>query len=1240
MKILSVSGRNLASLDGEFAIDFQNGALGRAGLFAITGPTGAGKSTILDALCVALFDKTPRLSDSGGALIGRDGDEDRLGSNDVRSLLRRGSGSGYAQVVFVGRDGQSYQARWTVRKARDSAKGRFQNQSLELRNLTTGQGLGGTKTETLKCIQDLVGLTYEQFCRSVLLAQGDFAAFLKAGERDRSDLLERITGTQIYGRISMAAYRRMKEEEQLLARLESRRGAIVLLDAEQRRLDEEGMTAMGLSLKNVLQRMTVAERAGDWYLRRAALRTEVEQAAQKKSEAESDWTAAGDLRLELVAVEKAQPLRGLVTDADGAQKRVVEAGLAVADQAGMKASADESLAVGRVELDKSQAVAVAAETELAGARPLIAKAIELDVRTNEAASLVVKSRGLADLAEQAEAKAKEELDEMQARGVSLSAQVASAKSWLDDNRSVAPLATEWNRWHQELKRYGAERLRHDALAETRMSLLDEEERTQGEIGEAREVLTALVAKEKAAKGVRDADDKEAAGIDTAALTEMRGGLEGQRDTLKELAQLNHDIQVDLKEQQAALVCLQDEKAGAAQAVSEWQQAARDLENAEVALNEAERALLHAQSARNMEEQRGELREGEPCPLCGSHDHPWATGSPVAGLVKELEKRVGELRSDKSRFENLVTAGRVREDNHLTQAGIWEARVEEFANAARVKQASWGDVVRRVDGNNLSRVYEGEDVPGMVVSLLATVEKNLAEIRLLEQKAQALAEVSRKSREAHESAVSKRERATEALGTLEKRCLEVSVKRGIAELDLKNAEQECTRILETLAEPFAATEGWRARLINDPEAFINHSAAAVANWNTWSRKHDEADKELSVLNLKIEGGQGKLEALHKDRTEKAADLLNHEQVLEQLRIERMSFFEGRPVADVEAELTGKQVGAQSALKTAREEIGRLEREYAGASAALGKLEESLGQLREAAKAARASLDQELARQGLDEDTLRRQLLHDHIWITGQRESLNRLDSAVQTANIVLDERQRALLQHDLSGVPELAEDAVAAEKEAAEREKSILEQRQFEIRHRLEVDDDARKQIAELLPLIAVQTQKYELWGRISEVIGSADGKKFRTYAQSLTLEVLLCHANEHLKSLAPRYAVVRVPSSEMELQMIDQDMGDEVRSVNSLSGGESFLVSLALALGLSSLSSHTTRVESLFIDEGFGSLDPDTLEVALATLDSLQASGRKVGIISHVPGLAERIGVRIDVAPAGGGRSRVRVLGV
>ncbi len=158
------------------------------------------------------------------------------------------------------------------------------------------------------------------------------------------------------------------------------------------------------------------------------------------------------------------------------------------------------------------------------------------------------------------------------------------------------------------------------------------------------------------------------------------------------------------------------------------------------------------------------------------------------------------------------------------------------------------------------------------------------------------------------------------------------------------------------------------------------------------------------------------------------------------------------------------------------------------------------------------------------------------------------------------------------------------------------------------------------------------------MIGSANGSKFRRIAQQYTLDVLLGYANRHLAELSRRYRLERMLDS-LTLLVVDQDMGDEKRSVHSLSGGESFLVSLALALGLASLSSHNVKVESLFIDEGFGSLDAETLNMAMDALDKLQTQGRKVGVISHVHEMAERIGVQIQVTPRSGGQSRLTVIG-
>jgi exonuclease SbcC len=191
--------------------------------------------------------------------------------------------------------------------------------------------------------------------------------------------------------------------------------------------------------------------------------------------------------------------------------------------------------------------------------------------------------------------------------------------------------------------------------------------------------------------------------------------------------------------------------------------------------------------------------------------------------------------------------------------------------------------------------------------------------------------------------------------------------------------------------------------------------------------------------------------------------------------------------------------------------------------------------------------------------------------------------------------------------------------------------------KLKQDNDNRTLAGKVLDEINEQEKVVENWAALNQVIGSADGKKFRHKAQEYTLDMLLGYANLQLNMLSKRYLLQRIPHS-LALQVVDKDMGNEVRTVNSLSGGESFLASLALALGLASLSSNRMKVESLFIDEGFGSLDPDTLNVAMDALERLHNQGRKVGVISHVQEMSERIPVQIKVRKLNGGKSLVEVV--
>ena len=210
MRILAIRGKNLASLEKAFEIDFTVEPLKSAGIFAITGSTGSGKSTLLDALCLALFDQTPRTSHASENILIRDVGDKALSQRDCRNILRRGTSEGYAEVDFVSLGRETFRARWSVKRAYNKAEGSMQSSEIRLRNLSTGHEEPGRKTELLARIVDLIGLTFDQFTRSVLLAQGDFATFLKARQPEKAELLEKLTGTDIYSRLSIAIYEKSK----------------------------------------------------------------------------------------------------------------------------------------------------------------------------------------------------------------------------------------------------------------------------------------------------------------------------------------------------------------------------------------------------------------------------------------------------------------------------------------------------------------------------------------------------------------------------------------------------------------------------------------------------------------------------------------------------------------------------------------------------------------------------------------------------------------------------------------------------------------------------------------------------------------------------------------------------------------------------------------------------------------------------------------------------------------------
>ena len=315
MKILRITLNNIASLAGTHTVDFTRDPLRSAGLFSISGATGAGKSTLLDALCLALYDATPRLNQVGRLAELANGEK----QNDPRNLLRRGAGEGFTEVAFVGVDGQAWTSRWRVRRSRRSAEGALQNVEMALYKghiAPGGEGVveeGGKKTLVLKAIENKIGLTFEQFTRAVLLAQNDFATFLKAEDKERAEILQALTGTERFEAISKAVFLRCGVEQKALEALHSRLAGNAPLPEDARVEAEVACQLAEQQLAGVEIRQKELQSHADWFSTRTKLTEEKSRADETLQQAVTNRSTAEPRRMELALTEEvardARPLR-------------------------------------------------------------------------------------------------------------------------------------------------------------------------------------------------------------------------------------------------------------------------------------------------------------------------------------------------------------------------------------------------------------------------------------------------------------------------------------------------------------------------------------------------------------------------------------------------------------------------------------------------------------------------------------------------------------------------------------------------------------------------------------------------------------------------------------------------------------------------------------------------------------------------------------------------------------------
>ncbi|MEJ5863302.1 AAA family ATPase [Pseudomonas farsensis] len=1214
MKILAIRLKNLASLAGPVDIDFTAEPLASAGLFAITGPTGAGKSTLLDALCLALFGTVPRLNDIGREAKVPDADGD-IPTSDPRNLLRRGTGSGFAEVDFIGIDGRRYRARWEANRAREKANGKLQHSRQSLYDLDAEQLLGSGKNEYKQLVEARLGLNFEQFTRAVMLAQSEFGAFLKADDRERSELLEKLTNTAIYTRLGQRAFSKARETAEAHSDLKKQAEHLLPMDAEARAALDLALEQAQQQFKAGQARQRQLEQQRAWLNEQQQLQAQHSEARQALESAEQQWQQMAGQRLDLQRLERLAPQRHQFHRLQSLAAQLLPL-LAEIDQQQQQQSAlqlrteeqEQALAGARQALEQHQAKHAEDAPKL---RLAFAGQADLARLDNDLAEQNVACQQAAAAVEEVQQQV-QQLDENQQRSLQQLAQIDAA---LAQSTHLASLADAWQAYLPQLKQV--------MLIGGRLSKGHEElPGLQAQVSQANAQLQAQ----------RDSFELlfREAGAEPHALAEqidLLGGMlqdnRKQQRAVEELSRL-HARDLELRQ---TLDSLRERQQQAMQQrqqlIGEGTAAKTELQAAEQALALTRQLLERQRLARtsSVEDLRAQLRDGEACPVCGSAEHPFH--QPEA-LLQSLGRH-DQAEEDAAQKQVEQLNGKLVELR--TQLGVINAQLKEYQQ----QQLQLGEQLQPLAGQLQAHALWPALAP----------QDDKARSSWLDGQLRRLGEE-----------IDRDEKRQGALLTLQREAASLSQRLQAA----NEAQQQAQRHLDQQHQALAADQ-------QQLEQGLNDLASVLPAEILQALRDDPANAFLS-LDQQIVLRRQQLDQRKDEQQEQQA----RQQQLDKLRDQQQS--RQLSLQQAQQKLATTEAQRQQAQAALAELLG----EHPSAEAWQQHVDTQLEQAR-SAQAESAQHVQDLRTQGvqlagelkanhqrqqaleqehqqlqaqiaqwraehpeLDDAGLDRLLAIDDTQLAELRQQLHNADKAIEQGRVLLQEREQRLQQHSAQAHAELPVETFEQSLADLQQQLAGQEQQCAELRAR-QADDQRRQQAsAALSEQIDQAYQQWQRWARLNSLIGSASGDVFRKIAQGYNLDLLLHHANSQLRQLARRYRLKR-GGSALGLLVLDTEMGDEMRSVHSLSGGETFLVSLALALGLASMASSTLRIESLFIDEGFGSLDPESLQLAMDALDGLQAQGRKVAVISHVQEMHERIPVQIQVRRQGNGLSDVEVCG-
>lgn len=1123
MKILSIRLKNINALKGEWKIDFTQAPFNGSSLFAITGPTGAGKTTLLDAICLALYSRTPRMSSISKS------------SND---LMTRHTADCLVEVEFAVKD-QGYRAFWSQRRARDKVDGALQDARTELAHLD-GRIITDKLSEKPREVERLTGLDFHRFTQSMLLAQGGFAAFLEASANDRAGLLEQLTGTEIYGEISQRVYEKQKEQAQLLENLNQRAEGLSLLTVDELSETQSQLAAAEQQAQLLKQQQDSLHKQQQWRSSLDQAQTSRETAEQQFQHCEKKHLQHAEDLQKLAEHGPAALLQADYTAVQKAQQAVqhsLQSLAAAQDKARAKSEQVEQLSWQRYQYAEQLVSEISKQFQsLTSAQQQLIKQREQTPQHGQLVEHISAWRSeFAQLSRQ-QVAIQTSQTQLQTRVAEIStlqaALIDQQGQYQQQAQALQPLQQAWQTQQQGLTQV----LEGRSVAQWQAQLTSLHER---------DPLYRAVAQHYATEQAKQA-------------------------TIAQRTQRCNELAVLLSEQEQQRIALR----GQYKTLNEQ-------------IKDKEQLLAQEQRIASLESYRAQLQPDEACPLCGSLEHP-AVSTYQALDVSQTEQTLAAIKAQLA----IV----------IEQGEACSAQLAKFTSQQQhqlEQQAADHSELQKVLADKSNHLHALGLAQG-----LAQDDFNAAQQVFAQEKAacqQRLAEIA-KAEEALKSAEQQYRDGEQALR-------EVQQKITTLQSRLEHQQQQEQELNQHLAEQQSELQQQQHRLSaqlaslgyswpQTPQQWLQERQQEAQQWQVGSEQLAEFKLQISALQSELHGAKQTLQTAQ-----------NHWQACKS---------SARPSCPAVADVARGLADTQQQLQHSESALAQLQGQIHG-------LTERLSEAKSAYAVQHTEWQARLVQSAFADETAFLQALLPSEQAQQLQALKHQLDTQRHAAKTLLAAASERIEQLQHSPQTELSSAELNEQRAELEQRLSGLYQQKGMLEQQLNTDQHNRATQQSLLDHIKQQRIEYDHWQQLNSLIGSADGSKYRRFVQGLTLDHLVSLANQQLAVLHNRYQLNRREQGELEIEIIDTWQADTRRDTRTLSGGESFLVSLALALALSELVSQKTRIDSLFLDEGFGTLDNETLEMALLALDNLNAEGKTIGIISHVEALKERIPVQIKV---------------